>query len=94
MSILRRLHCSNTVLLTPVVARDVAPLKHALLTSEILRKLVMHFEDFVARTDHVSGTSSTALGQDVLVQAPLGRYLSRIVVGTDPELEVPHVVGR
>ena len=39
-------------------------------------------------------SSPTCLLEEVLVQTPLRGHLCRVVVWADPELEVPHVVGR
>ena len=39
-------------------------------------------------------SSTTCLLEEVLVQTPLRGHLCRVVVWADPELEVPHVVGR
>jgi len=77
---------------SPIVGRNVPPLENTLGTCQILRQLVLCFKDSVAGSWKITRPNSIALFQEVPVKASLGGRFSRVVVWTEPELKVTHVV--
>ena len=78
----------------PVVGGKVAPLEHALDTGQVVWQPQVDLEHLVASTWIVPGPLAIGLLQQVPVQAGLAGGHKRIVLRTEAELEISHVVGR
>ena len=80
--------------LTPVVSCEVPPLQDTLAAGETQGELEPHLEHLLPWPRVELWSFSISLLQEVSVQAGLGGRHERVVLGTEPELEVSHVVGR
>ena len=79
--------------LTPVICCKISPLEDTLSAGEIGRELEPHLEDSVAGAWVELASLPIGLLQEVSVQAGLAGRHQGVVLRTQPELEVPHVVG-
>jgi len=76
----------------PIVGCNVPPLENTLGAGQILWQLVLCFKDSVARSWKITRPNSVAPLQKIPVKAGLGGRFSRVVVWTEAELKVTHVV--
>ena len=81
------------VKLTPVVGCEVSPLEDTLRAGQVTRQLEPDGEDLVPGGREVLGPLAVGLLEEVPVQTGLGGGHQGVVLRTQPELEVAHVVG-